>query len=216
MWNWFCSLKRQRKNQPFRGLKRIKPEECVCRTNDFSPSTTETTVCEPRQIQGQRLQNPDCNRRGCQVRSSGMRPCNLCFKPGPLHLKSSSSNLMPLQRFGYSNSPGCNQPQHPGTPQDLHPQSRTNGKSRWTSHFYTESSSLDHKNRRSSPLLGCSSSAGRNGVSITLVTQYDIHLVHSIEEQIRELDWISRCHTTTTQPVRSLGPTEEFCRFCRD
>lgn len=32
-----------------------------------------------------------------------------------------------------------------------------------------------------------SSSAGRNGVSITLVTQYDIHLVHSIEEQIRKL-----------------------------
>lgn len=30
------------------------------------------------------------------------------------------------------------------------------------------------------------SSAGRNGVSITLVTQYDIHLVHSIEEQIRK------------------------------
>lgn len=32
-----------------------------------------------------------------------------------------------------------------------------------------------------------SSSAGRNGVSITLVTQYDIHLVHSIEGQIRKL-----------------------------
>lgn len=30
-------------------------------------------------------------------------------------------------------------------------------------------------------------SAGRNGVSITLVTQYDIHLVHSIEEQTRKL-----------------------------
>lgn len=30
-------------------------------------------------------------------------------------------------------------------------------------------------------------SAGRNGVSITLVTQYDIHLVHAIEEQTREL-----------------------------
>lgn len=30
------------------------------------------------------------------------------------------------------------------------------------------------------------SSVGRNGVSITLVTQYDIHLVHAIEEQIRK------------------------------
>lgn len=32
-----------------------------------------------------------------------------------------------------------------------------------------------------------SSSAGRNGVSITLVTQYDIHLVHSIEAQNSKL-----------------------------
>lgn len=136
MWNGFRSLKRQWKNQPFKGLKWIKPEDCVCRTNDFSPSTTETTVCQPRQIQGQRLQNPDCNRRGCQVRSSGMRSWNLSFKPCLLSLKSSTSTVVPLQRFGYSNSPGCNQPQHPRTPQDLHPQSRTNGKSGWTSHFF--------------------------------------------------------------------------------
>uniref|UniRef100_A0A8C4HPG6 RNA helicase n=1 Tax=Dicentrarchus labrax TaxID=13489 RepID=A0A8C4HPG6_DICLA len=31
--------------------------------------------------------------------------------------------------------------------------------------------------------VGRTARAGRNGVSITLVTQYDIHLVHSIEEQ---------------------------------
>ena len=29
-------------------------------------------------------------------------------------------------------------------------------------------------------------STGRNGMAITLVTQYDIHLVNAIEEQIRE------------------------------
>uniref|UniRef100_A0A7N8XBK6 RNA helicase n=1 Tax=Mastacembelus armatus TaxID=205130 RepID=A0A7N8XBK6_9TELE len=34
--------------------------------------------------------------------------------------------------------------------------------------------------------VGRTARAGRNGVSITLVTQYDIHLVHSIEEQIRK------------------------------
>ncbi|XP_039984036.1 probable ATP-dependent RNA helicase DDX49 isoform X2 [Xiphias gladius] len=33
--------------------------------------------------------------------------------------------------------------------------------------------------------VGRTARAGRNGVSITLVTQYDIHLVHSIEEQIQ-------------------------------
>lgn len=90
--------------------------------------------------------------------------------------------MLCLQRFGYSFGPGCNQPQHPRTPQDLHPQSRTNGKSRWTSNLSSKSSNKDR-----SHLLGFSSSAGRNGVSITLVTQYDIHLVHSIEEQNREL-----------------------------
>ncbi|MEQ2177015.1 putative ATP-dependent RNA helicase ddx49 [Goodea atripinnis] len=31
--------------------------------------------------------------------------------------------------------------------------------------------------------VGRTARAGRNGVSITLVTQYDIHLVHSIEEE---------------------------------
>ncbi|XP_054905611.1 probable ATP-dependent RNA helicase DDX49 [Poeciliopsis prolifica] len=33
--------------------------------------------------------------------------------------------------------------------------------------------------------VGRTARAGRNGVSITLVTQYDIHLVHSIEEQTK-------------------------------
>uniref|UniRef100_A0A3P9CJ45 Probable ATP-dependent RNA helicase DDX49 n=1 Tax=Maylandia zebra TaxID=106582 RepID=A0A3P9CJ45_9CICH len=33
--------------------------------------------------------------------------------------------------------------------------------------------------------VGRTARAGRNGVSITLVTQYDIHLIHSIEEQIQ-------------------------------
>ncbi|KAF3690736.1 putative ATP-dependent RNA helicase DDX49 [Channa argus] len=33
--------------------------------------------------------------------------------------------------------------------------------------------------------VGRTARAGRNGVSITLVTQYDIHLVHSIEEKIQ-------------------------------
>ncbi|KAM9384984.1 putative ATP-dependent RNA helicase DDX49 [Pholidichthys leucotaenia] len=33
--------------------------------------------------------------------------------------------------------------------------------------------------------VGRTARAGRNGVSITLVTQYDIHLVHAIEEQIQ-------------------------------
>ncbi|XP_056131749.1 probable ATP-dependent RNA helicase DDX49 [Lampris incognitus] len=33
--------------------------------------------------------------------------------------------------------------------------------------------------------VGRTARAGKNGVSITLVTQYDIHLVHSIEEQIQ-------------------------------
>uniref|UniRef100_A0A8C9TPE8 RNA helicase n=1 Tax=Scleropages formosus TaxID=113540 RepID=A0A8C9TPE8_SCLFO len=33
--------------------------------------------------------------------------------------------------------------------------------------------------------VGRTARAGRHGVSITLVTQYDIHLVHSIEEQIQ-------------------------------
>lgn len=32
------------------------------------------------------------------------------------------------------------------------------------------------------------SSSGRHGVAVTLVTQYDIHLVHAIEEQISKLD----------------------------
>lgn len=36
-------------------------------------------------------------------------------------------------------------------------------------------------------MMRFSSSAGRNGVSITLVTQYDIHLVQSIEKLTREL-----------------------------
>uniref|UniRef100_A0A3Q4I2F1 RNA helicase n=1 Tax=Neolamprologus brichardi TaxID=32507 RepID=A0A3Q4I2F1_NEOBR len=33
--------------------------------------------------------------------------------------------------------------------------------------------------------VGRTARAGRNGVSITLVTQYDIHLIHAIEEQIQ-------------------------------
>ncbi|XP_071773315.1 putative ATP-dependent RNA helicase DDX49 [Centroberyx gerrardi] len=33
--------------------------------------------------------------------------------------------------------------------------------------------------------VGRTARAGRNGVSITLVTQYDIHLVHAVEEQIQ-------------------------------
>lgn len=190
-------------NQLCRGLKQIKAEECVCRTNDFSPSTTETTVCEPRQIQGQRLQNPDCNRCGCQVSSSGMRSWDLRL----LSINSSTSYLVLLQRFGYSNGPGGNQPQHPRTSQDLHPQSWTNGKSGWTTFFFLSRIIKGWCTKHSSRLLGYSSSAGRNGVSVTLVTQYDIHLVHSIEEQTRELDPIGTCSShnhATSQASQSL------------
>lgn len=58
-------------------------------------------------------------------------------------------------------------------------------------------------------MIRFSSSAGRNGVSITLVTQYDIHLVHSIEKQTRELlgykGGITRWH------FRECSPTSPLC-----
>ncbi len=60
---------RQRK-----GLKHSSPDEWACRMNDCSLSSPETAICKPRYVQGQRLQNPDCHRRGCQVRSSAEPP----------------------------------------------------------------------------------------------------------------------------------------------
>lgn len=74
-----------------------------------------------------------------------------------------------------------------------------------------------------------SSSAGRNGISITLVTQYDIHLVHSIEEQTRKLlsvrDWIRSWHSPFSVnflacvfkkwkwPARSISSSFSVCEI---
>ena len=55
---------------------------------------------------------------------------------------------------------------------------RAGNRALWLLHFYMSTTHLI----KQLPV----SSAGRNGVSITLVTQYDIHLVQSIEEQIRK------------------------------
>lgn len=111
------------------------------------------------------------------------------------------------QGFGHSNCSGRHQPQHPRAAQELHPQSRPHGESRYRQtclqiqrdHSALEelvqtdpglkltadrSSGCASRQRLTAAVFHCS--AGRNGVSITLVTQYDIHLVHSIEEQIRK------------------------------
>lgn len=49
--------------------------EWACSINKCTLSSPETTICKPRQVQGQRLQNPDSNGRGLPVRrSTGLPP----------------------------------------------------------------------------------------------------------------------------------------------
>lgn len=107
---------------------------------NVSLSHPETAFCQPRQVQGQRLQNSDCDRRSSSVRSAA-EACEgwcesfasskqfanwflntTCASPQRIltdfaqRLRVLTTLCAPPQWFGYSNSSGRHQPQHPRPP----------------------------------------------------------------------------------------------------